>query len=118
VKNTFSIPLAFSHHRLYEIHIIFLYASNSRENNADLSSLEPIDQDNFFPTGTITRAEVGTILSRLLRGTTYASQQGDAAYYVRHLQALKDAGIMRVIAQPEMVELRGNILSMLRENVQ
>ncbi|MDR0607286.1 MAG: hypothetical protein LBG52_02810 [Candidatus Peribacteria bacterium] len=48
-----------------------------------------------------------------MRGTTYASQQGDAAYYARHLQALKDAGIMRIIAQPERVELRGNILLML-----
>jgi hypothetical protein len=51
-----------------------------------------------------------------LRGTTYASQWGDAAYYARHLQALKDAGIMRIIAQPEMVELRGNILLMLQNS--
>ncbi|MDR0608091.1 MAG: hypothetical protein LBG52_07295 [Candidatus Peribacteria bacterium] len=52
-----------------------------------------------------------------MRGTTYASQLGDTAYYARHLQALKDAGIMRVIAQPEMLELRGNILLMLWKSV-
>ncbi|MDR0606964.1 MAG: hypothetical protein LBG52_01115 [Candidatus Peribacteria bacterium] len=51
-----------------------------------------------------------------MRGTTYASQWGDAAYYARHLQALKDAGIMSIIAQPEMVELRGYILLMLQNS--
>ncbi|MDR3169210.1 MAG: hypothetical protein LBU27_05665 [Candidatus Peribacteria bacterium] len=69
-------------------------------------------QKTFFPTRTITRAEAGTILSRLLRGTTYAPQPDDETYYDRHLQALKNAGIMKVISQPEMLELRGNILLM------
>ncbi|MDR3168750.1 MAG: hypothetical protein LBU27_03165 [Candidatus Peribacteria bacterium] len=70
-------------------------------------------QEEFFPARTITRAEVGTILSRLLRGTTYATQSSDETYYSRHLQALKNAGIIKVISQPEMLELRGNILLML-----
>jgi hypothetical protein len=75
-------------------------------------------QDKFFPKRTITRAEVGTILSRLLRGTTYATQLDDETYYGRHLQALKNAGIMRVISQPDKDELRGNILLMLRRSLQ
>ncbi|MDR3168777.1 MAG: hypothetical protein LBU27_03310 [Candidatus Peribacteria bacterium] len=75
-------------------------------------------QEAFFPERTITRAEVGTILSRLLRGTTYATQLGDETYYGRHLQALKNAGIMKVISQSEMVELRGNILLMLLRSIE
>jgi hypothetical protein len=74
-------------------------------------------QDNFFPKNSITRAEVGTILSRLLRGTTYATQEGDETYYSRHLQALKKAGIMNFISNPDMLELRGNILLMLWKSV-
>ncbi|MDR2541352.1 MAG: hypothetical protein LBD11_06420 [Candidatus Peribacteria bacterium] len=70
-------------------------------------------QENFFPTRTITRAEVGTLLSRLLRGTKYATQQGDETYYGRHLQALKKAGIMNFISDPDMLELRGNVFLML-----
>ncbi|MDR3168382.1 MAG: hypothetical protein LBU27_01060 [Candidatus Peribacteria bacterium] len=74
-------------------------------------------QEAFFPNRTITRAEVGTILSRLLRGTTYATQLGDETYYGRHLQALKNAGIIKTISHPEMLELRGNILIMLRKAI-
>ncbi|MDR0606871.1 MAG: hypothetical protein LBG52_00605 [Candidatus Peribacteria bacterium] len=75
-------------------------------------------QDAFFPTKTISRAEVGTILSRLSRGTTYATQASDETYYSKHLQALKDAGIMNTISHPDMIELRGNILLMLRRSLQ
>ena len=71
-------------------------------------------QEIFFPKRTITRAEVGTILSRLLRGTKHATQSEDETYYGRHLQALKNAGIMKVISDPEMLELRGNILLLLQ----
>ncbi|MDR0859436.1 MAG: hypothetical protein LBO09_00160 [Candidatus Peribacteria bacterium] len=74
-------------------------------------------QENFFPNRTITRAEVGTILSRLLRGEIYATQKGDETYYGRHLQALKKAGIMNFISNPDMLELRGNILLMLWKSV-
>ncbi|MDR0860841.1 MAG: hypothetical protein LBO09_07940 [Candidatus Peribacteria bacterium] len=69
-------------------------------------------QENFFPKSNITRAEVGTILSRLLRGTKYSAQPGDETYYDRHLQALKEKGIMKVISNAENFELRGNILLM------
>ncbi|MDR0860678.1 MAG: hypothetical protein LBO09_07030 [Candidatus Peribacteria bacterium] len=74
-------------------------------------------QDNFFPKSFISRAEVGAILSRLFRGTTYATQEGDETYYTRHLQALKKAGIMNFISNPDMLELRGNILLMLWKSV-
>ncbi|MDR3169519.1 MAG: hypothetical protein LBU27_07380 [Candidatus Peribacteria bacterium] len=72
----------------------------------------------FSPMKTITRAEVGTILSRLLRGTTYATQTKEEIYYGRHLQALQNAGIMRIISQPEMLELRGNVLLMLQRSIE
>ncbi|MDR3169234.1 MAG: hypothetical protein LBU27_05795 [Candidatus Peribacteria bacterium] len=72
----------------------------------------------FSPMKTITRAEVGTILSRLLRGTTYATQTKEEAYYGRHLQALQNAGIMRIISHPEMLELRGNVLLMLQRSIE
>jgi hypothetical protein len=42
---------------------------------------------------------------------------GDETYYGRHLQALKKAGIIKVITHPEMEELRGNILLMLWRSV-
>ncbi|GHV22455.1 hypothetical protein FACS189428_4550 [Clostridia bacterium] len=74
-------------------------------------------QESFLPKNSITRAEVGTVLSRLLRGTTYATQLGDETYYGRHLQALKKAGIMNFISNPDMIELRGNILLMFWKSV-
>jgi hypothetical protein len=50
----------------------------------------------------------------MLRGTQYASQPGDATYYQRHLEALKKAEIMKLISDPMMQELRGNMFIMLR----
>ncbi|GHV22944.1 hypothetical protein FACS1894176_01360 [Bacteroidia bacterium] len=70
-------------------------------------------QLRFNPYPWLTRAEIGTILSRMFRGTQYASQLGDETYYARHLQALKKAGVMNYISDPTMLELRGNIFIML-----
>jgi DNA-binding XRE family transcriptional regulator len=68
-------------------------------------------QQNFRPNDTITRAEVGTLLSRLLRENTYAG--ADEQWYQKHLSALKKAEIMTLIDIPMMLELRGNMFIML-----
>lgn len=61
----------------------------------------------FRPHDTLTRAEFGALLSRMLRGTLYNSLDPNAIdRYARHLQALQDAGIMNYIDNPDAVELR------------
>jgi hypothetical protein len=66
---------------------------------------------NFRPYDTITRAEFGTALSRVLWDKTY---EGGTPYYAGHLNALKAAGIMTVIANAEsMKEVRGYVMLML-----
>jgi hypothetical protein len=46
-----------------------------------------IDMEYFQPLLVVTRAQFGTILSRLLYETTY---NGGTPYYAKHLQALKE----------------------------
>ncbi|MDR2541295.1 MAG: hypothetical protein LBD11_06085 [Candidatus Peribacteria bacterium] len=46
-----------------------------------------MDMDYFQPLLVVTRAQFGTILSRLLRQNAYA---GGKPYYTRHLEALKE----------------------------
>ena len=65
----------------------------------------------FNPNGVVTRAQFGTVLSRALWGDTY--NDGDP-YYADHLQALKDAGIMNNISNPNAVEVRGYVMLMLQ----
>jgi len=67
--------------------------------------------DHFNPNGLVTRAEFGTVLSRALYGDTY--NDGDP-YYVNHLQALKDAGIMTKIDTPSQLEVRGYVMLMMQ----
>lgn len=56
----------------------------------------------FNPSGLLTRAEFGTIFSRMLFGDTY---NGDAEVRYRpHLSALQAAGIMTKIDEPYMLE--------------
>jgi hypothetical protein len=66
----------------------------------------------FRPNDTISRAEVGTIISRVLRGTRYAAQEGEVRYQ-RHLQALVAAKILDDISTPMIPELRGRVMVML-----
>jgi len=66
---------------------------------------------SFDPNGEVTRAQFGTILSRALYGTTY---EWGTLYYLKHLTALKAAGIMNTITDPEnMKEIRGYVMLML-----
>ena len=67
---------------------------------------------DFSPNQTLTRAEAGVILSRMLRGNTYAGDENKR--YQDHLQALQSENIMHYISTPMMKELRGNVLLMLR----
>ena len=65
----------------------------------------------FRPYDTISRAEFGTALSRVLWDKTY---EGGTPYYASHLNALKAAGIMNQIANAESTkEVRGYVMLML-----
>ena len=69
----------------------------------------------FQPNATVSRAQFGTILSRLLWQNTYA---GASPYYTKHLQALKEHGILTQIDNPEQrLELRQRVwLMLMRSN--
>lgn len=65
----------------------------------------------FRPYDTISRAEFGTALSRVLWGNEY---EGGTPYYANHLNALKSAAIMNQIANAESTkEIRGYVMLML-----
>ena len=69
----------------------------------------------FRPYDTISRAEFGTALSRVLWGDQY---EGGTPYYAKHLDALKAAGIMTQIDNPEnRDEIRGYVMLMLMRSV-
>jgi hypothetical protein len=59
--------------------------------------------ETFNPNETVTRAQFGTVLSRLIRQD---KNNGGTPYYAKHLQALKTAGIMTKIDTPNTKELR------------
>jgi hypothetical protein len=66
---------------------------------------------SFRPYDTISRAEFGTALSRVLWGSQY---EGGNPYYANHLNALKAAGIMNQINNAESTkEVRGYVMLML-----
>jgi hypothetical protein len=70
----------------------------------------------FRPYDTISRAEFGTALSRLLWGSKY---EGGTPYYANHLNALKADGIMNQIANAESTkEIRGYVMLMLMRSEQ
>ena len=64
----------------------------------------------FKPTGTVSRAEFATVLSRVLFGDTYNQNSGN--YRELHIQALNKVGIL-TNTNPTITELRGWILLML-----
>ncbi|MDD2537208.1 MAG: hypothetical protein PHU61_01805, partial [Candidatus Absconditabacteria bacterium] len=68
-------------------------------------------KSHFLPNDMITRAEVGTLFSRLLRGNIYAGI--DEYRYQRHLLALKKKSIMNLIDAPLLPELRESLYLML-----
>jgi hypothetical protein len=65
----------------------------------------------FRPYDRISRAEFGTALSRALWGN---ENEGGTPYYAKHLNVLKEAGIMNQIANAESTkEIRGYVMLML-----
>lgn len=64
----------------------------------------------FNPDGILTRAHVGTIISRILYGN---KNNGGKDRYTNHLQALKRWGIMNNITKPAAYELKGYLLIMM-----
>jgi len=66
---------------------------------------------SFNPQGIVTRAQFGTVLSRALYGT---ANEGGTPYYAGHLSALKDAGIMTNISNPNQLEIRGYVMLMMQ----
>jgi hypothetical protein len=69
----------------------------------------------FDPNGIVDRAQFGTILSRILRGTKYA---GELPFYVKHLNALKKEAIMNDITHPFVSEMRGRVMLMLQRSAE
>ncbi|MCX6824520.1 MAG: hypothetical protein NT085_05365 [candidate division SR1 bacterium] len=67
-------------------------------------------KDVFNPDNTLTRAEFGTTLSRLIWGTKYANGN---PYYSKHLSALKEHNIMTLISTPSIQEKKGWVLLMM-----
>ena len=66
---------------------------------------------NFNPNEQVTRAQFGTVMSRILWGNTY---NVGTPYYASHLNALANAGIMTQISNPSMKELRGYVMIMMK----
>jgi hypothetical protein len=64
----------------------------------------------FSPDVILTRAQFGTMLSRLLRWEAYNWQPGQ--WYEAHLKALNENGIMKKINDPTMFEKRQNVMIM------
>ena len=75
-----------------------------------------LDMDKFLPNMQVTRAQFGTIMSRLLWWKKYAWW---TPYYRKHLNALKENWIMTQIENPERrVELRQWVWVMLMRSAQ
>ena len=65
----------------------------------------------FRPDDVVTRAEFGTMLSRLLFGSLYNIDAGDD-WYVKHMSALESNNILTK-NDPFMIEKRGYTMLML-----
>lgn len=73
----------------------------------------PLVSNDFMANKVVTRAEFGTVLSRVLWGRTY---DGSEQWYQNHLQALKEHDYMKYITEyfALQVELRGNVWIVLQ----
>jgi hypothetical protein len=68
----------------------------------------------FNPKAIVTRAQFGTMLSRLLYGPKYNAPAQWSDYYSPHLKALQKDGIMNNISMPRNFELRGYVMIMMQ----
>ena len=80
--------------------------------NACQLGLMGVGINAFNPNGIVTRAQFGTVLSRALYGDVYNVDTNP--YYAEHLAALKDAGIMTMISNPDQLEVRGYVMLMMQ----
>lgn len=64
----------------------------------------------FSPDDLVTRAQFGTVISRALYGDLY---NDGTPYYLYHLQALQEDGIMTNISRPDSSEVRGYVMLMM-----
>lgn len=70
---------------------------------------------SFDPNSFVTRAQFGTILSRLIFGDVYNIKEGEEiVWYQKHLNALKENKIMNKIENPDMIEMRWWVMLMLQ----
>ena len=66
---------------------------------------------SFYPNAKVTRAQFGTVLSRMLRWDKY--NQAWLEWYKLHLEALKEDGVMTKIDNPYRKELRWRVMLMM-----
>lgn len=66
---------------------------------------------SFNPSGNVSRAQFGTVLSRAIYGDV---NNGGDPYYVNHLNALKTDNIMTVIDTPSNLEVRWYVMLMMK----
>jgi len=73
-------------------------------------------KNNFDPNGIVTRAQFGTVMSRLLYWSQYNIKPWEnLVWYYKHLNTLKQENIMTKIENPSMQELRWwTMLMMMR----
>ena len=89
--------LAFYIQEWYKLQIMWIHADGS-----------PLSK--FSPNSLVTRWEFWTVFSRILYGNEYNVES--SSYYVKHLDLLKNAGIL-TNTNPKITELRSRILLML-----
>ena len=79
----------------------------------ETDGITPLLTHNFMADKIVTRAEFGTVLSRVLWGRAY---DGSIRWYESHLQALKDHDYMQYITEyfALQTELRGNVWIVLQ----
>lgn len=70
--------------------------------------------NDFRPNDTVTRAEFGTVMSRILWGSKYEVKDG-SEWYAGHLQALKNTKIIKDTS-PATLELRAWIMLILHRS--
>ena len=77
-------------------------------------------KQTFDPYDYVTRAQFGTVLSRLIYGDMYNIHTGEQQQYTRydkHLHALNRDHIMKQITHPSALEKRARVLLMLKRTV-
>lgn len=67
----------------------------------------------YHPYQMVTRAQLGTIISRMLYGATY-DNGSTSQRYQGHLKGLTDKGFLKSTSSPLMIDTRTNMLTILK----